>query len=151
MSDGDAEAHARMYSRYVQHRLLTKSMLPYFLLNITTGIYRCSMLDMSWKSLRDISVRQESARINAFYVTNSETTLRFRYIPLRFTPDRGFCEAVCDRKVINKNLYLQKIFSERWYCTFVANRTFVIFGGITSGEGRGSGGCAARGGSAARS
>ncbi len=23
------------------------------------------------------------------------------YIPLRLTPDRGFCEAVCDRKVSN--------------------------------------------------
>ncbi len=82
------------------------------------------------KSLRDISGSQESARINAFYVIDSETTLRFRYIPLRFTPDRGFCMAVCDRKVINKNLYLQKIFSERWECTLVANRTFVIFGGL---------------------
>ena len=136
MSDGNAEAHARMYSRYVQHRLLTKSILPYFLLNITTGIYRCSILDISWKSLRDISGSQESARINAFYVIDSETTLRFRYIPLRFTPDRGFCMAVCDRKVINKNLYLQKIFSERWECTLVANRTFAIFRGNTSGSGR---------------
>ena len=28
----------------------------------------------------------------------------FHYIPLRFTPDRGFCEAVCDGKV-KKNFY----------------------------------------------
>ncbi len=26
----------------------------------------------------------------------------FHYIPLRITPDRGFCEAVCDRKVSDK-------------------------------------------------
>ena len=26
----------------------------------------------------------------------------FHYIPLRLTPDRGFCEAVCDRIVSNK-------------------------------------------------
>ena len=25
----------------------------------------------------------------------------FHYIPLHFTPDRGFCEAVCDCKVSN--------------------------------------------------
>ena len=33
---------------------------------ISTGIYRCSILDIDKKSLRDISKSQESARINAF-------------------------------------------------------------------------------------
>ncbi len=27
----------------------------------------------------------------------------FHYILLRLTPDRGFCEAVCDRKVSNNS------------------------------------------------
>ena len=27
----------------------------------------------------------------------------FYYIPLRLTPDRGFCEAVCNRKITKKD------------------------------------------------
>lgn len=31
------------------------------------------------------------------------------YIPLHITPDQGFCEAVCDRKISNKSRYFETI------------------------------------------
>ncbi|MDE5887258.1 MAG: hypothetical protein K2H46_06695, partial [Muribaculaceae bacterium] len=45
------------------------------------------------ESLRDISERQESARINAFKKIMSQD-------PTLITPDRDFCEAVCICKII---------------------------------------------------
>ncbi len=60
--------------------------------HISTGIYRCSTLDFGLESLRDFSSSQESAWINAFLCifTTSHPAL---------TPDRGFCETVCDCKI----------------------------------------------------
>ena len=66
MSDGNAEAHASIcnirFRFNTPHGAPAQKAVHY----ITTGIYRCSILDMNKKSLRDISDGQESARINAF-------------------------------------------------------------------------------------
>lgn len=50
---------------------------------ISTGIYRCSLLDFDMNFAR-IPSSQESARINAFFIM-------FLHPPPHITPQRGFC------------------------------------------------------------
>lgn len=58
--------------------------------HISTGIYRCSILDYDLKFCENF----DQSRISA----DKRFLMYFHYIPLRLTPDRGFCEAVCKRK-----------------------------------------------------
>ena len=62
---------------------------------ISTGIYRCSTLDLDLKFCENFDLSRISA--------DKRFLMYFHYIPLRLTPDRGFCEAVCDRKVSNNS------------------------------------------------
>ena len=57
---------------------------------ISTGIYRCSILDFDMKFCENFW----QSRISA----DKRFLMYVHYIPLRLTPDRGFCEAVCECK-----------------------------------------------------
>ena len=57
---------------------------------ISTGIYRCTTLDFDVKFCENFKVSRISA--------DKRFLMYVHYIPPRLTPDRGFCEAVCNRK-----------------------------------------------------
>ena len=60
---------------------------------ISTGIYRCSILDYDLKFCENF----DQSRISA----DKRFLMYLNYIPLHLTPDRGFCESDCNRKVSN--------------------------------------------------
>ena len=58
--------------------------------HISTGIYRCSILDYDLKFCENF----DQSRISV----DKRFLMYVHYIPLRLTPDLGFCETVCNCK-----------------------------------------------------
>ena len=59
---------------------------------ISTGIYRCSILDIDLEFCENF----KRSRISA----DKRFLMYVHYIPFRLTPDRGFCIAVCATKLL---------------------------------------------------
>ena len=80
--------YAIIASGYISHEILCQKQDNY----ISTGIYRCSILDIDKKFARHF----KESRISA----DKRFLMYFHCIPLRLTPDLGFCEAICNCKII---------------------------------------------------
>ncbi len=85
---------------YISPEILCRKQDNY----ISTGIYRCTILDYDLKLCENF----DQSRISA----DKRFLMYFHYIPLHFTPDRGFCEAVCGCKIIN-NYLDSKLFAKK--------------------------------------
>ena len=59
---------------------------------ISTGIYRCSILDMNMKFFENFCLSRISA---------DKRFLIYVFASRPLTPDRGFCKAVCAAKLVN--------------------------------------------------
>ncbi len=59
---------------------------------ISRGIYHCSILDSDLNFARIPESQETKRRVNAF---------KYLCIPPRSTPDRGFCDTACFRKINN--------------------------------------------------
>ena len=108
-----AEAHARICNRRVRPRISTG---PKAWRYITTGIYRCSILDMNMKFCENFDKSRISAdkRFQMYVKTTSR---------LAQPPNRGFCVAVCgckDSKFLKyKKLSRRKWLNFNWFLWFL--------------------------------
>ena len=60
MSDGNAEAHASICNQYIRP-YFSRNIVPYENNYISTGIYRCSILDMNMKFCENFKQSRISA------------------------------------------------------------------------------------------